>query len=518
MSSYRVLALKYRPKNFDELVGQESASRTLSLALDSGKLSHAYLFSGLRGSGKTSTARIFAKALLCEKGVSSTPCEECSSCIQARENRHMDIIELDAASNRRIDDIRDLIEQTKYAPTSSRFKIFIIDEVHMLTKEAYNALLKTLEEPPSYVKFLLATTDPLKLPPTILSRVQHFRFRKIAHNDVVNHLKMILDKEQVAYDLEALDVLTRSGGGSLRDTLTLLEQAIIFGNGKVSLQESTNMLGVLEPKEIERFFDLILASNRSDLIEFLKSIENYDSEIVLEGFIDHLKEALYTNSPKFNALLIERFFRVLSDAKTMLLNGFDNNFVLTLGTFKLIESLKADLIDDEIAKLESEVESVPKASSTVAIRSTSPDEKPAPKQPSKFDELVARIYDRNRALGDVFVKVVEFVSFENGEIRWISCAEGEDKERLRGDWTVIRTLVQEVFGIESKITMLPCEKKKSENRSDLMPKSSSDPAPDPEKDLASDPAPDPNEVLENPFIQKAIDVFEPTKITISDIN
>ncbi|HHH19249.1 MAG TPA: DNA polymerase III subunit gamma/tau, partial [Campylobacterales bacterium] len=162
------LARKYRPATFDDLIGQEAVSQTLSLALDSDRLSHAYLFSGLRGSGKTSTARIFAKALLCEGGTTSHPCGTCSHCVMAGESRHMDIIEMDAASNRKIDDIRELIEHTKYKPATARYKIFIIDEVHMLTKEAFNALLKTLEEPPSFVKFILATTDPLKLPATIL--------------------------------------------------------------------------------------------------------------------------------------------------------------------------------------------------------------------------------------------------------------------------------------------------------------------------------------------------------------
>ena len=160
--SSQVLARKYRPSNFDELIGQETIAQTLSLSLDSNRLSHAYLFSGLRGSGKTSTARIFAKALICEEGMTHHPCGVCSNCTMAIESRHMDIIEMDGASNRGIDDIRDLVEQTKYKPASARFKIFIIDEVHMLTAPAFNALLKTLEEPPKYVKFILATTDPLK--------------------------------------------------------------------------------------------------------------------------------------------------------------------------------------------------------------------------------------------------------------------------------------------------------------------------------------------------------------------
>ncbi|MFR4830736.1 MAG: DNA polymerase III subunit gamma/tau, partial [Campylobacter upsaliensis] len=171
----QALAIKYRPKTFDELIGQKAVSASLRYALNSKRLAHAYLFSGLRGSGKTSSARIFSRALVCDEGPNATPCGTCKQCIAALEGKHIDIIEMDAASNRGLEDIQNLIEQTKYAPSMARFKIFIIDEVHMLTPQAANALLKTLEEPPSYVKFILATTDPLKLTATVLSRTQHFR-------------------------------------------------------------------------------------------------------------------------------------------------------------------------------------------------------------------------------------------------------------------------------------------------------------------------------------------------------
>jgi DNA polymerase-3 subunit gamma/tau len=223
-----VLALKYRPKNFSEVIGQEATIQTLMSALDKKQLANAYLFSGLRGSGKTSTARIFAKALQCSKGESSHPCEECENCKMANENRHIDIIELDAASNRKIEDIKEIIEHTKYKPTIGRYKIFIIDEAHMLTREAENALLKTLEEPPEYVKFILATTDPLKLPPTILSRTQHYRFTKIDFKLIKSHLEYILANENVPYEEKAIELLAKSGNGSLRDTITLLEQAIAY--------------------------------------------------------------------------------------------------------------------------------------------------------------------------------------------------------------------------------------------------------------------------------------------------
>ena len=230
-----VLALKYRPKRFEEIIGQDSIVKTLVNSLDKNRLAHAYLFSGLRGAGKTTTARIFAKSLQCERGPTSNPCEKCENCIMANENRHIDIIEMDAASNRKIEDIRELIEHTKYKPSAGKYKIFIIDEVHMLTNEAFNALLKTLEEPPEYVKFIMATTDPLKLPATILSRVQHFRFNKIKNSIIENYLIKILAKEGIDFDEEALRLIVKSAKGSVRDSLTLLDQAIAFSKGKIDL-------------------------------------------------------------------------------------------------------------------------------------------------------------------------------------------------------------------------------------------------------------------------------------------
>ncbi|MBD3798069.1 MAG: DNA polymerase III subunit gamma/tau, partial [Campylobacterales bacterium] len=277
-----VLARKYRPNLFSDLIGQDSISSTLSLALDSKRLSHAYLFSGLRGSGKTSTARIFAKALICDKGETSTPCNECPNCIMANENRHMDIIEMDAASNRGIDDIKELIEHSKYRPSSARYKIFIIDEVHMLTPQAFNALLKTLEEPPPFVKFILATTDPLKLPATILSRTQHFRFKKIPHNLVVSHLEYILNLEDIGYENDAIEIIARSGAGSLRDSLTLLDQAIVYSKNFVDVQTVTTMLGIIEPEHLKNLISSILAKNLDKINEFIKLASEYECEMILD--------------------------------------------------------------------------------------------------------------------------------------------------------------------------------------------------------------------------------------------
>ena len=344
----QALALKYRPKSFEQLIGQDAIATSLAHALDSGRLSHAYLFSGLRGSGKTSTARIFAKALLCDKGPTGKPCEVCNNCVMANEGRHIDIIEMDAASHRKIDDIRELIEQTKYHPASARFKIFIIDEVHMLTKEASNALLKTLEEPPSYVKFILATTDPLKLPVTVLSRTQHFRFKPIAKSAVVAHLEQILKTENIAYEEGALEILARSGSGSLRDTLTLLDQAIIFSREGITQRAIADMLGLLDPAKIGEILDVVLRQDRAGAIEIIKEVENYNAETIIDEMIANLKDKFLRRDAKFSLLMYERFFRILAGAKSMLAISPDNTYAISMMIFMMMEAVNLREIDELI--------------------------------------------------------------------------------------------------------------------------------------------------------------------------
>ncbi len=365
------LARKYRPATFDDLIGQESVSQTLSLALEGNRLSHAYLFSGLRGSGKTSTARIFAKALLCEKGATSHPCGTCTHCVMASESSHMDIIEMDAASNRGIDDIKDLIEHTKYKPSSARYKIFIIDEVHMLTNQAFNALLKTLEEPPDFVKFILATTDPLKLPATILSRTQHFRFKKIPQNLVLKHLEHILDLENIEYERDALDIIARSGAGSLRDSLTLMDQAIVYSKNFVDVNTVTGMLGIIEPSHLETLLSDIMAKDTTKVLAFIKMAADYEAEMILDELTLYLKDLLLNAKGKFSPMIIERFFRVIAESKSLLSLGSDSGFVLSLTLFKMMESLEIKDIDTMIRGLEQELKGV--EVSEIMVTTPSPD-------------------------------------------------------------------------------------------------------------------------------------------------
>ncbi len=384
------LARKYRPATFSDLIGQESVSQTLSLALDNGRLSHAYLFSGLRGSGKTSTARIFAKALLCEKGTSSHPCGECIHCVMAAENRHMDIIEMDAASNRGIDDIKDLIEHTKYKPSSARYKIFIIDEVHMLTNQAFNALLKTLEEPPDFVKFILATTDPLKLPATILSRTQHFRFKKIPQQLVQKHLEHILNLEGIGFDKEAVEIIARTGAGSLRDSLTLLDQAIVYSQGHVDVGTVTGMLGIIEPSLLENLLESIVQKDTGAVLAFLKLASDYEAEMILDELTLYLKSLLLENGGKLTPMIIERFFRVIAESKNLLSLGSDGEFVLSLALFKMMEALQIKDIDTMIKGLEQELKGV--EVSEIVVTTPAPDLS-APKEVITIteEEIVATI-------------------------------------------------------------------------------------------------------------------------------
>lgn len=446
----QALALKYRPKNFSELIGQAVIADSLSHALDSGRLGHAYLFSGLRGSGKTSSARIFAKALLCEKGVSSHPCEICENCKMAASGRHLDIVEMDAASHRKIDDIRDLIEQTKYAPTSARFKIFIIDEVHMLTKEAFNALLKTLEEPPEYIKFILATTDPLKLPATILSRTQHFRFKPISKNDIIKHLEYILSKENIKFEPAALEILSRSGSGSLRDTLTLLDQAIIYSHEFVSQEFVSQMLGILDPKEIEHILEVISSQNKTELSNLIKQLSNADATMIIDELIANLKLKFVNENSKFPLLIFERFFRILSEAKNMLSNGFDPEFTLYITLFMMIESFNLTNIDEAIQNAKF-VATQEKNQNNISTKV------------DNYKNFINMIYDRNYELGECFDKDIEFVSFENNTLTLRSKADGKNKELLRQSSKIIKEILKKTYSHEANIKI---EKKETTKKDD----------------------------------------------------
>ncbi|WP_423903813.1 DNA polymerase III subunit gamma/tau [Campylobacter showae] len=504
----QALALRYRPRKFSELVGQEAVSTSLTHALDESRLTHAYLFSGLRGSGKTSSARIFSKALVCDHGPTSQPCEQCANCIAANEGRHIDIIEMDAASHRGIDDIKGLIEQTKYAPAIARFKIFIIDEVHMLSTPAFNALLKTLEEPPPYVKFILATTDPLKLPATVLSRTQHFRFRQISRPDVVAHLDFILNRENVPHEKEALEILARSGAGSLRDTLTLLDQAIIYAKGELTQSAVAQMLGLLDPQRIEEILALVMSGDKPAVSAAVAQLESYDAEMVIDEITANLKANFLAQSSKYSLLLYERFFRILSQARSMLSVSSDGGFVLGVMLFMMIEAINLKSIDEMIAvdarekfadsqartakftapaqtgqisasadgsnltganaakSISQNGAAQVKNLNAQALDSSANLSAKTPQEPGSqthtakipnpaYEAFLAKIYDRSFDLGECFKNCIEFLEFSDGCMSLASSAAGDDQKRLRDGSKVILQILRSLFGESAKIKITP---------------------------------------------------------------
>ncbi len=289
---YQVLARKYRPRNFNELVGQNHVSRALTSALERGRLHHAYLFTGTRGVGKTTIARILAKCLNCETGVTSTPCEVCPTCTAVNEGRFIDLIEIDAASRTKVEDTRELLDNVPYAPTQGRFKVYLIDEVHMLSTHSFNALLKTLEEPPEHVKFLFATTDPQKLPITVISRCLQFTLRPLAVDEITDHLGHILQQESIQADQDAIWQIAESAQGSLRDALSLTDQAIAYGQGAIQHQDVKDMLGLIDRTII---YDLILAihqNQKASVSELLLQFRQQalDVSLVLDQLISTLHE------------------------------------------------------------------------------------------------------------------------------------------------------------------------------------------------------------------------------------
>ncbi|HZY33845.1 MAG TPA: DNA polymerase III subunit gamma/tau [Rhodanobacter sp.] len=289
--SYQVLARKWRPRKFAELVGQEHVVRALTNALDTGRMHHAYLFTGTRGVGKTTIARIFAKSLNCERGQSADPCGECSVCTAVDEGRFVDLLEIDAASNTGVDDVREVIENAQYAPSRGRFKVYLVDEVHMLSKNAFNALLKTLEEPPPHVKFLLATTDPQKLPVTVLSRCLKFNLKRLLPEQISGQMRHILAAENIAYEDSAIGELARAADGSLRDGLSLLDQAIAYGGGALHADDVRTMLGSVARGQVLGVLDALAAGDGERLLVECTQIASYSPDF--GGVLDDIASVLH---------------------------------------------------------------------------------------------------------------------------------------------------------------------------------------------------------------------------------
>ena len=289
--SHQVLARKWRPGNFTEMVGQQHVLQALINALESGRLHHAYLFTGTRGVGKTTVARILAKCLNCDTGVTATPCGECGACAEIAEGRSVDLIEVDAASKTKVEDTRELLENVQYTPTHARYKIYLIDEVHMLSNHSFNALLKTLEEPPPHAMFLLATTDPQKLPATVLSRCLQFNLKNMQPEQIVAHLEHILDAESVSADAEALALIARAAEGSMRDALSLTDQAIAYGEGKLAGADVAEMLGTVDRGRVLDVVSAILDEDPAAVLSLVAQIAEHAPDFV--STLDELSNILH---------------------------------------------------------------------------------------------------------------------------------------------------------------------------------------------------------------------------------
>jgi DNA polymerase-3 subunit gamma/tau len=305
--SYTVFALKWRPSNFDEIVGQDHITTQLKSAIEKDRLAHAYLFAGPRGVGKTSTARILAKAINCQQGLTADPCGKCPSCLEIAKGSSLDVLEIDGASNRGIDEIRTLRENAKFSPAQGRFKVYIIDEVHQITNDGFNALLKTLEEPPEFVKFIFATTHAHKIPPTILSRCQRLDFRRISVMEIIGQLQKIVDVEKLKVDHDVLVAIARSSDGALRDAESVLDQLIAFAKDRVSHDDVISMLGLVEQSALFALTDRIIAHDSRGALEILNEVINQgkDMAVLLSNLIEHFRNLMVAKVANADSELID---------------------------------------------------------------------------------------------------------------------------------------------------------------------------------------------------------------------
>ena len=327
---YQVLSLKWRPQTFTDLVGQKHVSQTLINAFKKDRVAQAYALTGPRGVGKTTTARIIAKALNCKSLQNFDPCNDCSNCKEISDGRNIDVIEIDGASNRGIEEIRTLREQIKYPPMSSSYKVYIIDEVHMLTTQAFNALLRTLEEPPSHGKFILATTDAHKIPSTIISRCQRFDFRRISNNDIKDRLSMILDDEKIVSDLETLNAISMKADGSMRDALSLLDQVIAYAGENISIDSVSIILGVIPIELYFSYSDAILYKDNKSMIDILAKLKKsgYPLDDIIFGLNNHFRDLLISSAISKDSnsnININNVDKYLQSAKK-----WDSNFLLKI--------------------------------------------------------------------------------------------------------------------------------------------------------------------------------------------
>ena len=374
-TDYLVLARKWRPQSWDDMIAQDHVTVTLRNAIQHNRLAHAYLFAGPRGVGKTSAARILAKALNCQNGPTPDPCNQCSSCIEISEGRSMDVFEIDGASNRGINEIRDIRDNVKYAPAGGKYKVYIIDEVHMLTGPAFNALLKTLEEPPAHVVFIFATTEPQKVPATIVSRCQRFDFHRISTHDIYQRLKYICKKENIAADDEALHLIAQKADGSLRDGESLLDQIVSYTEGTITIDHVIKGLGLIDQGLFFEVTDILTSKDIPKGMDMVEKVVSggYDIKEFLTGLTEHLRNLLIVQSTGSTDLIetseeykkryleissnfkeedILRLIRIVLDTQLIVKKSTNPRFPLELAIVKMIKLDSTVIIEDLLSRLE----------------------------------------------------------------------------------------------------------------------------------------------------------------------
>lgn len=534
--AYLVFARKYRPLTFDEIVGQRHIVQTLKNSILQDRLHHAFIFSGPRGVGKTTTARILARCINCETGITIVPCNKCNNCIEIINGYSMDVQEIDAASHTGVDNVRDILEKVAYSPIKARYKVYIIDEAHMLSKAAFNALLKTLEEPPHHVKFILATTEPNKILPTITSRCQRFDFRRVENVDIARHLEDLLKREDIRYSRQALSVITREAGGSIRDALSILEHVVSFSDGEISEETISNALGLISRNTIIRLFKCILKREKEETVEIIDELymAGFDLQILFNELLVLTRNVLLMKIGQSKILYSDLSMEETEEIRPLL------GQITTQGIHMLFDTFFE--ASEEIARSEQPLFTAEVAAlKAISIGSLRPLEDVI----ARFDSLEKRILSGEGAISDrlvkpattsradvalnqpeIWLKIIEGVR-KKGKIQLVSILEdgvfiSADNERIkigfrgeiqlesmrdRNNMNVVKQVIKEIYGrdMELIISDISISERTASSVSEEISKKKS------EIDARLS-----EEMMQNPIVQAAIEIFNAKVVDTKD--